>query len=63
MAIEIDPATAHRALDDTLQLARRFNLSACDAAYLELALRRGIALATLDANLRAALTRTGVPLA
>ena len=37
MAIEIDPATAAHVLDDTLQLACRLNLSACDAAYLELA--------------------------
>lgn len=63
MAIAIDPATAARALDDTLQLARRFNLSANDAAYLELALRQGIPMATLDANLRDALRRTGVAIA
>ena len=60
MAIEIDAATAGHALDDTLQLARRFNLSAYDAAYLELALRRGTPLATLDVNLLTALTRTGI---
>jgi len=63
MAIEIDSATAGHALDDTLQLARRFNLSAYDAAYLELALRQGVPMATLDSNLRAALTRTGVGIA
>lgn len=63
MAIEIDPATAAHALDDTLQLARRFNLSAYDAAYLELALRQGIPMATLDANLHDALSRTGVAIA
>lgn len=28
---------------DTLQLARRYNLSAYDAAYLELTLREGLA--------------------
>lgn len=63
MAIEIDRATAAHALDDTLQLARRFNLSAYDAAYLELALRQGIPMATLDANLRDALSWTGVAIA
>lgn len=63
MGIGIDPATAAHALDDTLQLARRFNLSAYDAAYLELALRQGIPMATLDANLRDALRRTGVAIA
>lgn len=60
MAIEIDPATSVHALDDTLQLARRFNLSAYDAAYLELALRRGAPLATLDANLGLAVEQTGL---
>lgn len=63
MAIKIDSATAVHALDDTLQLARRFNLSAYDAAYLELALRQGVPMATLDANLRDALARTGVGMA
>jgi predicted nucleic acid-binding protein len=63
MAIEIDSATAGHALDDTLQLARRFNFSAYDAAYLELALRRGLPLATLDSNLRGALARTGLGIA
>ena len=32
-----DPATAAHALGDTLNLARRYKLSAYDAAYLELA--------------------------
>lgn len=62
MAIEVDSATALHAFDDTLQLARRFNLSAYDAAYLELSLREGLPLATLDADLRAAVSRTGLSL-
>ena len=52
--------TAH-ALGDTLNLARRYRLSAYDAAYLELALRRGLPLATLDADLAQAATRAGLP--
>lgn len=63
MAIEIDPATPGHAFDDTLQRARRFNLSAYGAAYVELALRRVAPLATLDANLRGAPARTGVAIA
>jgi prevent-host-death family protein len=59
MAIEIDTHTAARALGDTLQLARRFTLSAYYAAYLELALREGLPLATLDADLRKAVLTTG----
>lgn len=63
MAIEVDTQTALHAFDDILQLARRFNLSSYDAAYLELALRQGLPLATLDTDLRDALARTGVGVA
>ena len=45
------------ALDD---IAARHGLSAYDAAYLELALRRGLALATQDLALGAALAKAGV---
>jgi len=62
MAIEVDSRTASHALADTLQLARRFKLSSYDAAYLELALRQGLGLATLDADLRRATAQAGAPL-
>lgn len=54
MRIGTDPDTAAYALAETLNLARRYRLSAYDAAYLELALRKGLALAiaSLDADLR-----------
>lgn len=60
LAIETDAASADKSLLDTLQLARRFNLSGYDASYLELALRSGCALATLDAGLRRATEKAGV---
>lgn len=60
--IVTDQATAAHALGDTLNLARRYKLSAYDAAYLELALRTGLPLATLDANLAMAATTAGVPI-
>ncbi|MDP1899844.1 MAG: type II toxin-antitoxin system VapC family toxin [Rubrivivax sp.] len=44
-------------------LAAEHALSAYDACYLELALRRRLPLATLDAALLAAMKRCGVPLA
>lgn len=47
-------------MSDTLQLARRYKLSAYDAAYLELALRTGLPLATLDADLTKASEAAGV---
>lgn len=60
MAVEVDVETAQRALDSTLQLARRFGLSAYDGAYLELALREGLPLATLDGVLLDSAAATGV---
>lgn len=58
--IATDPATATHALGDTLHLARRYKLSAYDAAYLELALRTGLPLATLDEDLKKAAQAAGV---
>lgn len=45
---------------NVLPLAREFGLSAYDAAYLELAIRRGAALATLDGRLEKAALKAGV---
>jgi predicted nucleic acid-binding protein len=58
--IAVDDETAARALTETLNLARRYKLSAYDAAYLELALRTGLPLATLDVDLRKAAGKAGV---
>ena len=60
VSIEVDAATFAHALGATLQLARRYKLSAYDASYLELALRRGIPLATLDEDLQKAAKKAGV---
>ena len=58
--IEVDQATFSRSLSDTLQLARRYRLSAYDASYLELAPRRSLPLATLDEDLQKAAKNAGV---
>lgn len=58
--IKVDSATFAHALSDTLQLARRYNLSAYDASYLELALRLGLPLASLDEDLQRAAKKAGV---
>lgn len=58
--IEVDYATSPQALSDTLYLARHYGLSAYDSSYLELALRNGLPLATLDKNLKRAATKAGV---
>jgi predicted nucleic acid-binding protein len=60
IATDEQPETESR--DGVLSLARRHGLSAYDAAYLELALRRGLPLATLDRCLREAAEAAGVSL-
>ncbi len=62
MQIQTDAITHQLAFGDIVQLARRYNLSAYDAAYLELALRTGLPLATLDDALRKAGKKAGVQL-
>ena len=62
MSIQTDGATSAHALTSTLQLARRHRLSSYDAAYLELALRQGLALATLDTDLQRAAVQSGLGL-
>lgn len=62
LAIHVDEDTSRRSLNEILGLARRTQLSSYDAAYLELAMRLGLPLATRDADLRAAARRAGVAL-
>lgn len=58
LPIDIDRETAPP--HEMLALALRFGLSSYDAAYLELALRRQLPIATQDAELRAAAFAAGV---
>jgi len=60
LPITVDDETGARAWSDTLALARAHNLSVYDAAYLELSLRRGLTVATLDDKLKAAMATAGV---
>jgi predicted nucleic acid-binding protein len=62
LPIVVDEGTKTHAFTDTTHLARLHNLSAYDAAYLELAMRRGLPLATLDEKLKAAANTVGVML-
>ena len=61
LPITIDAETAGRAWREILALARAERLTAYDAAYLELAVRRGLPLATKDEALLGAARRVGVP--
>ena len=54
LPIQIDAETDRQAWGNTLRLAETHRLTLYDAAYLELALRRNLALATLDQDLRRA---------
>lgn len=56
LPIHLDPDTNEHAWGATVRLAVQHRLTVYDAAYLELALRRGLPLATLDQELRAAAT-------
>jgi predicted nucleic acid-binding protein len=55
-----DNLTLDEATGRVLQLARSFDLSTYDAAYLDLALRRGLAIASVDGRLVAAAQASGV---
>ncbi len=61
--IEVDGETLTVAWSKTLSLAESFDLTVYDAAYLELALRRGLPLASLDERLRKATKQAGGSLA
>jgi len=56
--LELSPTTPSA----LVAAARQSGLTAYDAAYFELALRRNLALATLDDRMRAAAQRAGIEL-
>jgi len=60
--IDIDSDAPARAFAHLLPLCRTHQLTSYDAMYLELAVRRGLPLATLDADLRKAAKALGVAL-
>jgi predicted nucleic acid-binding protein len=62
LPIIVDDATSGKAFGDIAHLARAHTLSSYDAAYLELAIRRGLPLGCLDGKLKAAAQAVGVQL-
>lgn len=58
--IKIDDETSQRAFHEILSLAHSEKLTTYDAAYLELAMRLGLPLATLDKQMRKAAANVGV---
>jgi len=60
LPIYVDPLTANHAFSRTLALAGAYKLSSYDAAYLELAIREGLPLASLDKSLLKAAKKADV---
>ena len=60
LPVKVDAEADRQAWSATLHLAERHALTVYDAAYLEIASRRKIALASLDRQLRGAAMNEGV---
>lgn len=60
LPVQIEGVPLGAALGEVIDVARQLDLTAYDAAYLALAARRGIALATVDERLRQACQMAGV---
>ena len=60
LPVAVEPLARQRTFETTYRLARTHTLSSYDAAYMELAARLGLPLATLDGALAAAATAEGV---
>ena len=60
LSLEEDEETAEQIRTRTFSLARKHRLTLYDAAYLELAQRRGASLATFDSELVDAAAKEGV---
>ncbi len=63
LGILIDSLDTSRVFEQTISQAREWNLTVYDASYLELALREGLPLATLDNSLKNAARSAGVLIA
>jgi predicted nucleic acid-binding protein len=63
LPIEVVRTPARSVLETQAALADRYSLTAYDAAYLDLALRKGIGLATQDKALSTAAAKVGVGIA
>jgi predicted nucleic acid-binding protein len=60
LPLHVDPLTAYQAFNRAMALARAYKLSSYDAAYIELAIREGLPLATLDKEIIKAAKKAGV---
>ncbi len=63
LPITVEQQPPETIMKDIIPLARESRLSTYDASYLELAMRKGLPIATLDQRLRKAAGHSRVPLA
>ena len=63
LPIIVEQEPPERMIHEILTLAREHKLSSYDASYLDLAMRKGLPIATIDKNLIAAAKRSRVPIA
>lgn len=62
LPIDVDRSWPERLMKDILSMGRAHNLSSYDASYLELAMRQGLPIATLDRNLLEAASQIDLPI-
>lgn len=62
LPIIVEQESPERMIKDIFALARKHKLSSYDASYLDLAMRKGLPIATLDKNLLAAAKQSKVPI-
>ena len=62
LPIVVEQETPERMIKEIFALARDVNLSSYDASYLDLAVRKGLPLATLDKNLMRAARKIKLPI-
>ncbi len=62
LPIIVEQEPAERMLKEIFALARKHQLSSYDASYLDLAMRKGLPIATLDNRLQAAANQSHVPI-
>ena len=62
LPIVVEQEPQERMMREIFALAREHQLSSYDASYLDLAMRKGLPIATLDKNLLAAAKRSKVPI-
>ncbi len=62
LPIVVDYESPQKVMHDLIGLGRAYGLSSYDASYLNLAMKKGLPLATLDKNLREAAKSVGVQL-